>query len=257
MLLLELLQGDEFTIDCFTLNGNLSYIGIRKRELYKNGLSIITKMINENSNEYNIIRDIAYKINNTICFKGAWFFQLKYDKHNKLKLLEVSTRIAGASSINRLNGCNLIYLSIMSHYHENIQININNIHNTIFKIHKNKVDESIFDKYENLFIDLDDTIISNDKINISAIALIYKFRNLLKNVFLITRHIDDPINTLNRLNISTNLFNGGIIHITNINDKKCNYIKNFSIFIDDSFKERNFKNDTILKLDVDCIDFFI
>lgn len=256
-LVLEYLTGDEFTIDCFTANGKLMYVGVRQRVLYKNGLSIITKMSDVASPEYDSIYNIATKIHNAIPFRGAWFFQLKYDKENKLTLLEISTRIAGASSINRLNGCNLVLLSILMHFGNPIAISSNNISDTVYKLHRNKVDDSVLLRYENVYVDLDDTLIVANAVNTKVLSFLYKCRNYDINVFLITRHRHDILETLKRFCICADVFNGGIIHITNESDKKSDFIKDHSIFIDDSFRERNFHKENVLVLDVDGTEFFI
>jgi predicted ATP-grasp superfamily ATP-dependent carboligase len=254
LLILEYLPGDEFTIDCFTYNKKLIYFNIRKRVLYKNGLSVITENLLNN----NEIQDIAEKINNTISFVGAWFFQVKYDKNNKIKLLEISTRIAGASSINRLNGSNLTLLSLFNHFNHPIDISPNNFSFCVSKIFRNTIDFNKLDRFINVFIDFDDTIIVNNKVNENAILFLYKSLNKNKNIYLLSRHKFDIYETLIKYKIDKNIFKEIII----INDKsinKSNYVIQNSIFIDDSFKERNdvIKNiNNVLTFDIDCFEFF-
>jgi carbamoylphosphate synthase large subunit len=259
MLCLEYLPGDEFTIDCFTCERELLYVGVRKRVLYKNGLSIITEMLDETSTEYQEIQEFANQINRQMHFVGAWFFQLKYDRNHCLKLLEVSTRIAGASSINRLNGCNLVLLSVLHHFGYPITIMKNNITDAVHKIHHNKVSDSVLHRYENIYVDLDDTLIVGNKVNTNVVSFLYKCRNYGKDVYLITRHRYNILETLSQYCICKELFNGGIIHLDASNEtvNKCDCIKEESIFIDDSFRERNFVKKNVLTLDVDSVEFFI
>jgi hypothetical protein len=267
MLILEFLTGDEYTIDCFTSNNMLLYFHIRQRVLYKNGLSVITKSINKDHNCFNTIKTFAEKINDTIKFDGAWFFQVKYNKDNICKLLEISTRIAGASSINRMNNCNLSLLSIYHHFKYPIKIVENNDSFEVCKFFRNHINFNSIEKYKNIYIDLDDTLIVNSKVNIQAISFLYKCLNNNKNIYLISRHKGNINETLNNYKINSNIFTK-IIHITD-NSKKSNYMIDYSIFIDDSFRERNDVNtdrfrerydicnlDNVLILDVDSFEFF-
>jgi hypothetical protein len=88
-----------------------------------------------------------------------------------------------------------------------------------------------------MYIDFDDTIIVNNKINLDAIQLIYKCINENVRIFLITKHNGDICNTLKTYNISLDLFDD-IIHL-NKSEEKTDFISlSNSIFVDDSFSER-------------------
>jgi len=256
LLILEYLPNDEYTIDCFTYNKKLVYINIRKRKLYKNGLSVITESIDYKTNLYITIENFANEINNTIDFFGAWFFQVKFNESNICKLLEVSTRIAGASSINRLNGCNLTLLSI--YYHFGLPINIikNNNYLLVSKIFKNVVNLNKLFRYNNIFIDFDDTIIINNKVNCLAMAFLYRELNKNKDIYLLTRHRNDIKDTLKQYRISSDIFKK-IIVVTD-RTKKSNHVMEYSLFIDDSFNERNdviTNTKNVLCFDVDFFEY--
>jgi SAM-dependent methyltransferase len=255
MCVLEYLTGKEFTVDCFTYNNKLLYCSPRERKLTKSGLSIITELIEKNSDLYNVIYQFALKINNNMDFIGGWFFQIKYNKDNEISLLEVSTRIAGASSINRLKNVNLPLLSIYAHLGYPISIIENKIKTiNVTKIYKTYVDSAFMKTIDNIYFDLDKTLIVDKKVNIDCIQLIYKYKNK-KNIYLITRHKHTIISTLDEYNIHQNLFDD-IIHINE--EKKSDYIKNNSIIFDDSFKERNeiLEDNNIYVFDVSGLLFF-
>ena len=256
LIILEYLPNDEYTIDCFTYNKKLAYINIRKRKLYKNGLSVITENIEYKSKLYNTIERFANDINDTIDFIGSWFFQVKFDENNICKLLEVSTRIAGASSINRLNGCNLTLLSIYYQFGHPINIIKNNNYLLVSKIFKNVVNLNKLFTYNNIFIDFDDTIIINNKVNHLAMAFLYRELNNNKDIYLLTRHKNDIGDTLKQYRISTDIFKK-IIVITD-GTKKSNHVIEYSLFIDDSFKERNdviTNTKNVLCFDVDFFEY--
>lgn len=256
MLILEYLSGKEYTIDCISNNSTLMYFNIRERVLYKNGLSVITSNIIVDDDEINNnIKEFALNINNSLEFKGAWFFQVKFNNKNELKLLEISTRIAGASSINRLNGVNLILLSIYLHFDIPINILNNNKIWNVSKILTNYVDFNLFKKYNNIYIDFDDTLIINKNVNEKAISFIYKCINRNINLFLITRHKNDIYESLKHYKINIDLFKEIICVKDNL--LKSDYIKENSILIDDSFKERIdcVKRKNTLIFDVDFFNY--
>lgn len=107
-LCLEYLPGSEYTVDCLTNNkGRLIYARGRKRGRIKGGISV-----NSSFTDRPEFWDYALRINDRLKQKGGWFFQMKESREGSLKLLEVSSRIAGTSSITRCIGVNLPLLSV-------------------------------------------------------------------------------------------------------------------------------------------------
>jgi hypothetical protein len=236
-LLLEYLPGDEFTVDCFTdKKGILKFVSARKRNRITNGISVNVQLINNPK-----IDQIAKKINNTLPFNGSWFFQLKEDKYGEFCLLEIASRFGGSSVIQRFLGVNLPYLNILNEYYP-IEVLKNDFSIEVDRSLdvKSKID-IVFDK---IYIDFDDTVIINDKVNTDMIKLIYYFNNQNKKVILITKHKKSIHESLIKYKISENIFSE-IIHIEK-NNKKYNYMDaNGSIFIDDSFFERKEVKDNL------------
>ncbi len=230
-LLLEYLPGEEYTVDCFTSkNGELKFIGPRKRSRISNGISVNTKIIYDES-----LIEFANIINSNIKMNGAWFFQVKKDKDDKFCLLEIASRFGGSSVIHRLLGVNFSYLNILNEIYPNIDILINN-----FPI---EIDRSLNTKsliklnFENVYVDFDDTLIINNKVNYNLISVLYKLLNENKKLYLITKHQGNIYESLKKFKINKDLFSE-IYHL-NLNDNKFRYIKSESIFIDDSFSERS------------------
>jgi hypothetical protein len=230
-LLLEYLPGDEYTVDCFTnKKGELLFIGPRIRGRISNGISVNTTMVKNTK-----LTEIAHKLNNLLSFNGSWFFQVKKNKYGEFCLMEIASRFGGSSVIHRLLGVNFSYLNILNELYDDIEININN-----FEIQVDRsldVKTKINLKYNTLYIDFDDTIIINNKVNLEAIQLIYKCINEGKTIILITKHKNYIYDTLEKYNISEKLFN--TIITLSITDEKSSFINdNKSIFVDDSFSER-------------------
>ena len=92
-------------------------------------------------------------------------------------------------------------------------------------------------EYDTVYVDLDDTLIIKDKVNTKLIHYLYHAKNIQKKIILITRNTK-PLDKLNYFYIANEIFDE--IIICDINKKKSEYIINInSIFIDDSYKERN------------------
>jgi hypothetical protein len=209
-LICEYLPGKEYTIDCFSdKNCNLIFCNSRHRKKIENGISELTEIIDSDE-----MIKIAQLINQFLSLKGYWFFQLKQDKNNNLKLMEIAPRIAGCSSINRLNGINLTALGLYQHL--DIKVNILK-QNLVKEIHRKNPKLNL--DYNTIFVDYDDTFLYIENI----------LKQINKEIIILTRH-KNKINTHYKT-----------IYVADT-ELKSSYIKKFdqykSIFIDDSFKER-------------------
>jgi len=166
-LILEYLPGEEYTVDCFTnFKGDLLYCSGRSRSRILNGISVNCKEVIDNE-----FIELAKKINEKLEMNGAWFFQLKRRNNGELVLMEIATRIAGTMEFQRGYGVNLALLSLYNALEINVSI-IKNNYNLEFDralAGKFKIDID----YDTVYIDFDDTIIINQKVNDNAIAFLY------------------------------------------------------------------------------------
>jgi len=233
--IMEYLPGKEYTIDCFSDNGELIFFGPRERKKTFNGISIFTELLLNTDKKYKEIEKYSKLISKILKMHGAWFFQMKEDKNKKLKLLEIGTRISGTMMLNRIRGINFVELSLYQALGEKIEILINKFHASLYRslIPKYKIDI----KYDFIYVDLDDCLIVENKINTRLITLLYDSFNKNKKVILITKHNNDDVYELLKKFRLLDLFDK-IIHIKK-DEEKTNYIKHKNaIFIDDSFFER-------------------
>src|SRR5690606_16013941 len=90
--------------------------------------------------------------------------------------------------------------------------------------------------FERVYVDFDDAIISDQKVNHLLLGLLYSWANQGKEIIMITKHAHDIQQTLAAHKVAETLFDE-IVHITH-DDEKSTFIKPNSIFIDDSFSER-------------------
>lgn len=228
----EYLPGEEYTIDCFTdFNGNLRVCKLRNRKRIKTGISVNSEILSIDKEVF----QIANIINGRLKFNGAWFFQLKRDINNEYKLLEIAPRVSGTMGLSRNTGINYALLTIFNTMKMPVSI-IENKYNI-------EVDRAFISRYktdlvyDTVYLDLDDTLIINNKVNKLLMMFLYQMVNKNKKIILISKHNSDINATLKKYKISSELFSE-IIHIKK-EDEKSRYITSKkSIFVDDSFSER-------------------
>jgi len=232
MLLLEYLPGSEWTIDCFSdRHGSLRFQAARGRNRISNGISVNTKPSNAFSAEF---AQWAQLINKVLKPRGAWFFQAKEDAGGRPKLLEVAARLGGSSGLFRCMGVNFALLSVFDAFEKDISVVPNTYRIELDRALQNRYKIDI--DYQHVFVDLDDCLLVRGRPNTQLISFIYQAIGEGKEITLLTRHAHDPDTTLKRYRLSE-LFDRKI-HLRN-GENKSDFIENeSSIFIDDSFSER-------------------
>lgn len=230
--LCEFLPGAEYTIDCFSnRHGNLLFVGARKRVRISNGISVNTKQTNEHNALFTSYADI---INKQLKPRGAWFFQMKLDKDDNLKLLEIAARLGGSSSLFRSKGVNFAMLSTFDCFDMDVEIMQNSYEAELDRALSNRYMLKI--EYTTVYVDYDDCILLGDKVNQEIIAYLYAILNQRIKIILITRHAGNIQQSLSKYRLQ-GLFDE-VIHLTK-KEKKSDYINpNGAIFIDDSHAER-------------------
>lgn len=226
----EYLPGEEFTVDCFSdREKGLLFCQPRTRERIRNGIAMSSTTV-----ELEGIEDIAQKISDTLELRGVWFFQVKRSASGELVLLEVAPRIAGTMALNRARGINFPLLTLYESQRTDVAL-----YTLPGRV---KISRGLINRYrtgltwQHVYVDFDDTIIINGKLNLSLIQFLYQAVNAKQTITLISRHKGDLHGQLERWRISS-LFDR-VIHLT-ADEKKSKYITHkSSIFIDDSFAER-------------------
>jgi len=231
---MENLPGQEFTIDCFSDKGKVLYFGARTREKTTRGISIQSTFVTDTglNEQFKIYANI---ISENLNMYGVWFYQMKFDKNQELKLLEIGPRVSGTMMLNRARGVNFIELALYQKLGFDVEVVFNDIEISLARalvpIYKHNIN------YDNLYIDFDDTLLLEEKfINPELMKLIFQAKNQEKKVYLITKNKKFNLaKTLHKFGI-TNIFDE-IIHIHE-NEKKIDYMKMNSLLVDDSFVER-------------------
>ena len=233
----EFLPGKEYTVDCFTArNGELLFAAARERCRIMNGISVNTKPVKENAEEF---VEFAKKINSAIKFNGAWFYQVKRDTHGKLTLMEVASRFGGSSSLVRAQGINFALMSLFDAFGISVAILRNNYDVEMDRALDNKYKLDL--KYSEVFVDFDDCIyLEKQFVNDALMAYLCRCINKGIKVTLLSRHDDAKLGKLDDLldKLRIRQVFDRIIHLPP-SEKKIDAIDNTdSIFIDDSFAER-------------------
>jgi hypothetical protein len=182
----------------------------------------------------NTFSNFAIKINSVLSFKGAWFFQVKKNSDGILVLMEAATRIAGSMSTNRVKGVNFAELSLYTHNDISVNVSPNDYQVNQERALANKYQINV--KYQHVYVDFDDCLVIDNKVNEQLVAFLYKAINEGCGIYLVTRHEFDLTKSLAKYRL-TGLFDE-IFHITDGSAKSTVMSHSDAIFIDDSFRER-------------------
>ncbi len=230
LLILEHLPGKEYTVDCFTdKNGELRFCRGRLRARISNGISV--NSVATRDERFGLY---GARINASLQFRGAWFFQLKERKDGELVLMEIAPRIAGTMGLVRCMGINMPLLSLFDAIGGEVDVIENNCQMVIDRALHNGYSHNI--SYKHVYLDLDDLVIVDGKVNPKVMAFVFQCINRSIQVHLITKHKNDLHRTLKSCRLS-GLFDE-LIWIRNKEEKHEKIIHKDAIFIDDSYAER-------------------
>ena len=229
-ILCEFLPGEEYTVDCFSdRDHGVMFCGARIRLRMRNGIAVHTRTVDLEG-----VDQIATRIHKSLRMHGAWFFQLKRAADGELSLLEVAPRIAGSMSVHRVQGVNFPLLTIFEHERLSLQLMKLPVQVELDRALQNRYRLDIH--YDALYLDLDDTLIINNTVNLDVLNLVFSCINRKIPVILITRHTNDLTATLTKHRLN-GIFDE-IIHLDRIQRKSVFINRKNAIFLDDSFAER-------------------
>ena len=244
----ELLHGCEVTVDCFsTPRDGLQYCGARLRTEVRGGISSYTESI-----ESQDLNQIARKINDRLQMRGAWFFQAMKDQDGFFKVTEIATRLAGASGLRRAQGLNFAHLTLLATMEESVQI-LRQAGATSLR----RVSTDLFlglPSFRRIYVDYDDTIILNGSVNAELVGFLAAAKSKGIHICLISRHQGALRDELRDRNLGW-LFDE-VVHLLD-GSSKSTFVSDGedSIFIDDSFSERQEVAETcgVLSLDASAV----
>lgn len=232
LVFVEYLPGREYTVDCFTdRHGRLLFVGPRERSEIKMGISFHSRAVEDRG----AFERIAQELNNRLKFRGLWFFQVKEDGAGRLKLLEVSARVACTMGYFRHKGVNLPLLTVLDALDMDVVIKEGAYDVELFRSTLNRYRYD-FD-FTTVYLDLDDTVIMDGKVCTDVITFVYQCMNRGRKVHLITKHEHDVQATLRKYRIDPALF-ASIIMIPMTDSKADHIVPDGAIFIDNWYTER-------------------
>jgi hypothetical protein len=247
-IIFEYLSGKEYTVDCFTdRRKGLLFCNGRERIRVRNGIAVDSKPADEKTNE--VFREYANIISQELEFHGAWFFQLKVDSSGTFKLLEIAPRISGTMAIYRVLGVNFSLLSIFEKEGIDLEIIANN--KLDIQIDRALVNRYAYNiKYNKVYVDLDDTIVVNGRVNTRLVGFLFQAINEGCEIILISKTAIDMESALKKWRL-TGIFDK-VIELKK-DDSKADFIDpRGAIFIDDSFSERKSVYDKYAIPTFDC-----
>ena len=224
-------SGPEISVDCFTdSEGKLKYICPRTRERIRADMSVRS----ENIDADDALVSLAEELNSRMSFDGAWFFHA-FTGSGGYVVSDICPGISGSMGFSRALGINFPLLTLGNYCGLDIDTVENRFDVLLDRAFLSRYDNGI--EYENVYVDFDDTLVLNGKVNPVLMQFLYQCRNRGKKIYLLTRHSTDIYDDLRKYCISESLFDD-IVHLTDSSDNKTDYIKPDSVFIDDSFAER-------------------
>lgn len=243
----EYLPGEEFTVDCFTdRNGRLLVSFGRSRIETRSGMAVETSESGERP-----LQDMAAIINRELDLRGPWFFQTKKNASGGHVLLEVNTRVASCSSLTRMRGINLSLLALFDHMGEDCSVYENKCKSQT----QSKFLSNVWvlkSRYKRLYVDFDDCLCVDGKVNSNLIKFVFECRNRGMRVNVLSKHSGDLKGKMMKLGI-LGIFDE-IMHIGK-KEEKSRIVDRNSILVDDSFNERMESNGKCLVLSPDIFEF--
>jgi len=233
----EYLPGEEYTIDCISdARGALLHAAPRRRTRVRNGIAVRTSAAPHDE----ALQAMAQAIADALRLRGAWFFQARRDASGRPKLLEVAPRIAGSMGLSRQRGINYPLLGILAHLDQPFRVLAQELPVEMDRALHSRFRSSL--AYARIYLDLDDTLLLDGRVNPTLVALLYQWRAAGKAIVLLTRHAGCPSATLAAHHIHEGLFER-IVHLTDGSPKSAAIdpaeLSGGAIFIDDAFRERH------------------
>lgn len=250
LIIMEYLEGDEFSIDCFTDHeGKLIFVGPRTRERVQMGISFRSTAIPLTEE----LLAIATGINESVSLNGAWFFQTKTDSNQKQKLIEFAPRQASTMGLYRHAGINFALLSFFNAQKKKVEILRNEYDIQLDRCLHNRFRTDL--SYKRVYIDFDETIVDGDTVHVQVMAFLYQCKNRDIDLILITKHRSSIADSLNRFSISNSLFTE-ILHLEEHEEKWQHIDPRSAIFIDNFWFDRKAVSErlNIPVFDVDAIE---
>jgi len=230
----EYLPGTEYTVDCFSVRGNLRYSGARERQSVINGIASVSCFVKD-EHMYLKLKGMAKIISDSLGMDGLWFFQAKLNSDGDPALLEIGARTSGTVMLNRFAGVNLVEIAVFYAIGENVSIPKPDFDVVLRRTLVPKC--KVYTGYKKLYVDFDDTLLLNEStINAELMAVVFKAKNRGISVSIITKNQKRNLaKVLNFFGVSS-VFDE-IIHLPPDGDKSL-YASEGALFIDDSFSER-------------------
>ena len=196
MLVLEYLPGDELTVDCLSdRERGLVFCGPRFRARIRAGISMDSYPVDAPE-----VVEMAEAIASRLELWGAWFFQVRQAVDGEWCVLEVGARVGGTMTVSRARGANLPWLSILEWERAPFEVLLNDVSVRTDRALVNRYQTDL--EYGTVFVDLDDTLVVDGRVNVDVVRFLYQARNQGKRIVVITRHAGNPEETLRGLRLA-------------------------------------------------------
>ena len=186
-LLLEYLPGGEYAVDCFT-DGSRGLLFVSGRERRAVGRH---DSFNSILCDSPVFRRFADAINVEMAMRGAWSFLLKEDAMGRLRLVNIRPRPSASSGLQRARGMNLALEALHDRLGREVRPVLNELPGAsadrqltgLYRLHLH---------YDTVYMNLENTVTANGRVNLDTIRFIYQCRNRGVRVVLVERGPEPP-----------------------------------------------------------------
>lgn len=201
MIICEYLPGEEVTVDCFTdRHGKLRLVNPRVADRILAGIDVHTRRLPQDTE----INDIAEKINGRIKYRGPWFFQIKRNRNGKYKLLETSSRFAGAFGLTRCMDINTPLMAIRDFDNKDVNFDFNDKPIEADKMFIGRYTIPV--EYDKIVIDGTDCMCIGSLIDTFFMMFLYQCINKEKKLILLSNDIEKDKFKLHEKRIAPSVF---------------------------------------------------
>ena len=227
----EYMPGAEFAVDCFSdAGGALLFVSGRERRVFS-GWNSVNDVLCERKD----FRRFADAINVELKMRGAWTFLLREDRIGNLRLMGLRPGLGLGVGLQRARGINLVTATLC----DRLGMTVGFVPNAMENASADWRPSGHFRlniEYDTAYLDLENTVIVDGKVDLDAVRFIFACRNKGTRVVLVERGFEPPEKMLARHGL-TGLFDQ-VLWIEGNEGKSSVMTSGKAIFIDDNSTER-------------------
>lgn len=227
----EYMPGAEFAVDCFSDAGRaLLFVAGRERRVFERGVGVNDVLCDREE-----FRRFAEAINVELKMRGAWCFLLREDAERNLRLIGIRAGLGLGSGLQRIRGVNLAAATLCDRLGMDVSFAPNGMDGA--SVDRRYAEHCRLNvRYDTVYLDLENTVVVDGKVDLDAIRFIFACRNRGTRVVAVERGFDPPEKMLAAHGLA-GLFDQ-VLWIEGNEGKSSVMTSSKAIFVDDNSTER-------------------